>query len=66
MFNIGDINNFIIKNSNDVDGGANYLVKFNDTTKSKDEMYNNYINKNLGINDEILSIGKVNIMDLIF
>ena len=63
---IGDINNFIIKNSNDVDGGANYLVKFNDTTKSKDEMYNNYINKNLGINDEILSIGKVNIMDLIF
>lgn len=59
-------NNFIIINSNDKNGGAEYLIEFNDTTISKDELYNEFFINNVGIKDEILSIGKLNIKNLIF
>jgi hypothetical protein len=56
---IGNDDTFVIKNANLPDGGANYLVEFNSTTKSKDTVYNNYIKNNLDKFDEVLSIGSV-------
>ncbi len=63
---IPDEKTFITRNSNTKNSDANYLLKFNDSTISKDEKYNEYINTNLGINDDVLSIGKINIINLIF
>jgi len=63
---IGDDDSFIVYKSNNNNGGANYLVEFNKSTVSKDEKYNKYINDNLDIEDEVISIGKVNMLTLLF
>jgi hypothetical protein len=57
---------FIIKNKNDSNGGANYLLQINNFTKSRDNKYNTFIENNLNEADAILSIGKVNIFDSFF
>jgi hypothetical protein len=62
---IGNDDTFVIKNANDVHGGADYLVEYNDTTKSKDDIYNEYIENNLDRYDEVLSIGSVFLFDII-
>ena len=60
-----DYDKFIIRNSNDIIGGANYLLEFNDTRQSKDNKFNEYLNTNLGLLDEILSVGKLHIFHII-
>jgi hypothetical protein len=60
---IKDDNTFIIKNSNNIIGGANYLSEFEDTRKSNDDKYNDLI-KSINKEDEILSIGKINFCNL--
>ena len=62
-----DDNTFIIKKSNNKEGnGANYLLNFENSRRSSDNIYNNYIEDNLEIEDEVLSIGKINIFNLFF
>jgi hypothetical protein len=56
---------FVIEKANNKEGGANYLLDFEDTRKSKDEKYNNLI-KSINIEDIIFSIGIVNIIDSFF
>ena len=41
---VGDENTFFIKNSIDKDAGVYYLLKFDDSRKSKDPQYNDLIN----------------------
>jgi hypothetical protein len=60
----GNDDTFIIKKSNNKEGGATYLLEFENSRKSLDDNYNNYIRDNLEIEDEILSIGKINIFSL--
>ncbi len=62
----GDENTFIIKKSNNKEGGANYLLEFENTRKSTDDSYNNYIKDNLEMEDEVLSIGKISIFNLFY
>jgi hypothetical protein len=63
---IRDDDTFIIKYANMRDGGgADYLVEHNNTTKSKDDLYNKYIENNLDRNDEVLSIGSICIFNII-
>ena len=59
----GNDETFIIIKSNNSLGGANYLLEFEDTRKSKDEKYNDFINS-IDKEDEIFSIGKINIINL--
>lgn len=61
----GNDETFIITKSNNIQGGANYLLEFEDTRMSKDTRYNDYMKK-LNIEDEVLSIGKVNLLTVIF
>lgn len=56
---------FIISKSNNIQGGANYLLEFEDSRMSKDIRYNDFIN-NMDNEDEVLSIGKLNILTTIF
>ena len=63
---VGNDNTFIIKKSNNKEGGANYLLEFENSRKSLDDSYNNYIIDNLETEDEVLSIGKINIFNLFF
>lgn len=59
----GNVNSFTIKNSIDKDSGVYYLLKHSESRKSNDERYNNLIN-NLGPNDDILSVGKINLFSI--
>jgi hypothetical protein len=64
---IGNDETFIIYGSNNKDGGgSDYLLKFEDSRKSLDSNYNDYIENNLKNDDEVLSIGKINIFSLFF
>lgn len=60
---VGDENTFKIKNSIDKNAGVYYLLEFDDSRKSRDPLYNNLINS-LGPNDDILSVGKVNLLSI--
>ena len=60
---VGDENTFIIKNSCDKNAGVYYLLEHDNSRKSTDSQYNNLINS-LGPNDDILSVGKINLFSI--
>jgi len=62
---IGDLDNFSISNSIDKDSGVYYLLQHENSRKSNDERYNNLISS-LGPNDDILSVGKINLSSFLF
>ncbi len=59
-----DLNTFVIKNSNDIYGGATYLISNNSSTYSRNNIYNEYFQK-LNSTDEVISIGKLSLFHLI-
>ena len=58
---VGNDETFIIANSNNSQGGANYLLEFASTRISKDIRYNDFINKT-DKEDVVLSICKINLL----
>ena len=60
----GDYETFIVKHANHSSGGADYLLTFEYTRRSKNNVYKDFINK-LGEDDEIFSIGKFNACNLL-
>lgn len=60
---VGNLNDFSVSNSIDKQGGNYYLLEHGDTRKSQDQKYNDLIN-NLPQNDDILSIGKINLFTI--
>jgi len=61
----GNINDFTISNSIDKYGGNYYLLQHGESRKSKDQQYNDLIEK-LPQNDDILAVGKINLFNIFF
>lgn len=57
--NSATLDEFIVRGSNKPDGGAEYLLKFPDSRKSKDEKANLFMSK-LDKYDDIISVGIIN------
>jgi hypothetical protein len=62
---VGDDNTFIISNSNNSQGGASYLLDLEETRKSSDSRYNDFIDK-MNKEDEVLSIGIISLQSYLF
>lgn len=62
---VGNDDTFIISNSNNLQGGASYLLEFESTRMSKDSKYNDFMTR-MNKEDEVLSIGKINLLTYLF
>lgn len=62
---IGNVLDFTVSNSIDKYGGNYYLLQHKETRKSKDKQYNDLID-NLPQNNDILAVGKINLLTIFF